>query len=77
MVAAVGRGDLPRAIEIHRRLIPAVDAVMNITQGAIMAKAALKELGVIASAAVRLPLVEATDDQAAAVRSGLEQSGLI
>lgn len=77
MVAAVGRGDLPRAIEIHRRLIPAVDAVMNITQGAIMAKAALKELGVIASAAVRLPLVEATDDQVAAVRSGLEQSGLI
>src|SRR6478736_5245658 len=34
MVAAVGLGDLPRAIEIHRRLIPAVDAVMNITQGA-------------------------------------------
>ena len=68
---------MPRAIELHRRLIPAVDAVMNITQGAIMAKAALKELGVIASAAVRLPLVEATDDQVAAVRSGLEQSGLI
>ena len=55
MVAAVAGGDLPRAIALHRQLIPAVNAVMNITQGAIMAKAALRELGVIASAAVRLP----------------------
>ena len=76
MVAAVAGGDLPRAIALHRQLIPAVNAVMNITQGAIMAKAALRELGVIASAAVRLPLVEATADQVALVRDGLRQSGL-
>jgi 4-hydroxy-tetrahydrodipicolinate synthase len=76
MVAAVARGDLPRAIAIHRRLIPAVNAVMNITQGAIMVKAALKEQGVLASAAVRLPLVEATTDQVALVRDGLRQAGL-
>jgi len=76
MVAAVDGGDLPRAIALHRQLIPAVNAVMNITQGAIMAKAALRELGVIASAAVRLPLVEATADQVAQVRDGLRQAGL-
>jgi 4-hydroxy-tetrahydrodipicolinate synthase len=76
MVAAVAGGDLPRAIALHRQLIPAVNAVMNITQGAIMAKAALRELGVIASPAVRLPLVEATADQVALVRDGLRQSGL-
>jgi 4-hydroxy-tetrahydrodipicolinate synthase len=76
MVAAVAAGDLPRAIAIHRQLIPAVNAVMNITQGAIMVKAALKEQGVLASAAVRLPLVEATTDQVALVRDGLRQSGL-
>ncbi len=76
MVAAVAGGDLPRAIAIHRQLIPAVNAVMNITQGAIMVKAALKEQGVLASAAVRLPLVEATTDQVALVRDGLRQSGL-
>ena len=76
MVAAVDGGDLPRAIALHRQLIPAVNAVMNITQGAIMAKAALRELGVIASPAVRLPLVEATADQVALVRDGLRQSGL-
>jgi 4-hydroxy-tetrahydrodipicolinate synthase len=76
MVAAVAAGDLPRAIALHRQLIPAVNAVMNITQGAIMVKAALKEQGVLASAAVRLPLVEATTDQVALVRDGLRQSGL-
>lgn len=76
MVAAVGRGDLPRAIEIHRQLIPAVTAVMNITQGAIMVKAALHDRGVIASAAVRLPLVPATADLLAQLRVGLSKSGL-
>jgi len=76
MVAAVGQGNLARAIEIHRQLIPAVNAVMHITQGAIMVKAALHDRGVIASATVRLPLVAATTDQLARVRVGLEQSGL-
>src|SRR6476469_6383382 len=77
MVASVDKGDLVRARELHRQLVPVVDAIMNITQGAIMAKAALRELGVIESAAVRLPLVEATPDQAAAVRAGLSASGLM
>ncbi|SES13347.1 dihydrodipicolinate synthase [Pedococcus cremeus] len=77
MVAAVDKGDLARARELHRQVVPAVDAIMNITQGAIMAKAALKEIGVLDSAAVRLPLVEATPEQAAAVRGGLDTSGLM
>jgi 4-hydroxy-tetrahydrodipicolinate synthase len=76
MVAAVGQGNLVRAIEIHRQLIPAVSAVMNITQGAIAVKAALHDRGLIASDAVRLPLIAATSDQLARVREGLEQSGL-
>ena len=71
MIAAVGQGNLARAIEIHRQLIPAVNAVMHITQGAIMVKAALHDRGVIASDAVRLPLVTATNDQLAQVREGL------
>ena len=76
MVAAVAAGNLPRAIEIHRQLIPAVNAIMHITQGAITVKAALHDRGVIASAVVRLPLVSLTNDQLALVREGLEQSGL-
>ena len=76
MVACVDKGDLARAIELHRQVVPAVNALMNVTQGAIMAKAALRELGVIDSAAVRLPLIEATPDQVAIVRAGLSESGL-
>ena len=76
MVAAVAAGNLPRAIEIHRQLIPAVNAIMHTTQGAITVKAALHDRGVIASAVVRLPLVSLTNDQLALVREGLEQSGL-
>ena len=76
MIAAVGQGNLVRAIEIHRKLIPAVNAVMNITQGPITVKAALHDRGVIASDVVRLPLIPATNDQLAYVRTGLQQSGL-
>jgi 4-hydroxy-tetrahydrodipicolinate synthase len=64
-----GRWDDARAI--HRSLHAMVDAVMNITQGAIMAKAALAEQGLIASAVVRLPLVEATDEERERVRTAL------
>ena len=76
MIAAVGEGNLARAIDIHRQLIPVVNAVMRITQGPIMVKAALHDRGVIASSAVRLPLIAATNDQLARVREGIEQSGL-
>jgi 4-hydroxy-tetrahydrodipicolinate synthase len=76
MIGAVGQGNLARAIEIHRQLIPAVNAVMHITQGPITVKAALHDRGLIASGAVRLPLIAATNDQLAQVRTGLQQSGL-
>jgi 4-hydroxy-tetrahydrodipicolinate synthase len=76
MVAAVGQGNLARAIEIHRQLIPVVNAVMNVTQGAIAVKAALHDRGLLSSDAVRLPLVPATSEQLAGVREGLKMSGL-
>ena len=44
---------------------------MNTSQGAIMAKAALKELGVIDSAAVRLPLVESPPEHLEKLRAAL------
>ena len=71
MLAAVDAGDLPTAVGIHRRLIPVVDAIMHTSQGAIMAKAALKELGVIDSAAVRLPLVESPPEHLEKLRAAL------
>ncbi|HET6966829.1 MAG TPA: dihydrodipicolinate synthase family protein, partial [Ornithinibacter sp.] len=71
MVAAVDRGDLAEARRLHVSLIPVVEAVMNTSQGAIMAKAALVELGVIESAAVRLPLVESPPEHLERLRSAL------
>jgi len=41
-----------------------------------MAKAALKELGVIDSAAVRLPLVESPPQHLAILREALSTSGI-
>jgi len=71
MVAAVDRGDLAEARAIHTSLIPVVDVLMTTSQGAIMAKAALVELGVIESAAVRLPLVESPPEHLELLRSAL------
>ena len=71
MLAAVDAGDLESAVGTHRRLVPVVDAIMNTSQGAIMAKAALKELGVLDSAAVRLPLVESPPEHLEKLRAAL------
>jgi len=68
-----GRWDDARAV--HRRLTPLVDAVMNVTQGAIMAKAGLVLQGVIESPTVRLPLVEADDAQTSLLRTALSAVG--
>ncbi|MGL5911121.1 MAG: dihydrodipicolinate synthase family protein, partial [Phycicoccus sp.] len=71
MVRAVDDGDLAEARRLHTLLMPVVDAVMNTSQGAIMAKAALAELGVIGSAAVRLPLLESPPEHLEKLRAAL------
>ncbi len=64
-----GRWDDARAV--HRSLHTIVDAVMHVTQGAIMAKAALAQQGRIAGATVRLPLVPADEGQLEVLRAAL------
>ncbi len=76
MIAAWEAGDTAGARAIHVDLVPVVDAVMNITQGAIMSKAALVELGVLEHLAVRLPLIEATPEQRALLAAGMQASGI-
>ena len=77
MVAAVERSDLPAALELHRRLIPVVRAVMSpASQGAITAKAAVHARGVIAARTVRPPLFEAEDAQVADLQAVLDAAGL-
>ncbi len=77
MVAAVDAGDLGTARQIHQDLVPAVNAVMNITQGAMMSKAALVERGILPHATVRLPLIDVTPQQREMLIAGLGESGLL
>lgn len=76
MIRALDSGDLRRALDVHRRLIPAVRGIMTRTQGAIMAKAAVQHLGVIRHRTVRSPLIPATDEQVALLRADLAEAGL-
>jgi 4-hydroxy-tetrahydrodipicolinate synthase len=72
--AATG-GDRERAREIDARLQPVYEAT-TVTANPIPVKAALEMLGV-APARVRLPLVEADEEQRAAIRAALERHGLL
>ncbi|NLE82123.1 MAG: 4-hydroxy-tetrahydrodipicolinate synthase [Rhodococcus sp.] len=77
MIACVDRGDLPRAREIHRQLIPAVDAIMHTSQGAIQVKAALKMQGIIGSDHLRMPLRQGPAEHIERLKTGLSASGLL
>lgn len=77
MVAAVESGDLETARKIDRSILPALEAIMTRTQGAIMAKAALQLQGKLPSRAVRLPLIAATDDQVDQLRRDLVTADLL
>ena len=73
---AIDAGDLSSAQRIHRELIPILDALMTTSQGAIMAKAALVELGVIEHATVRLPYVESPPEHLDILRKALAVTDL-
>ncbi|HEX6517647.1 MAG TPA: 4-hydroxy-tetrahydrodipicolinate synthase [Nocardioidaceae bacterium] len=77
MVRAVDGGDLAAALDIYRRLVPVVDAVMTRAPGATMAKAAMQLLGVLPNRNVRLPLVPAGDDLVADLRTAMTDAGLL
>ena len=77
LIDAVVAGDLATAQRIDRQLVPAVEAIMMRTQGAIVVKAALKLTGVIEHATVRSPLVEATGEQVDWLTTDLKTAGLI
>lgn len=77
MIAAIDKGDLAEGRRIHQKLIPVMDAIMGVTQGAIMAKAALAIQGLIPSDFCRLPLLPATDEQRTILRDALTKAGLL
>lgn len=73
---AVLGGEGERAREINARLQPVYEAT-TVTSNPIPVKAALEMLGILESARLRLPLVEADEDQRAAIRVALERHGLL
>jgi 4-hydroxy-tetrahydrodipicolinate synthase len=78
MAGAWFHGDHAGALSLYRRLLPAMDAMMKVPNyGATTSKAALQLLGVLDNRRVRSPLVELTDDEVQALRTGLTESGLI
>jgi 4-hydroxy-tetrahydrodipicolinate synthase len=77
MIRAFDAGDIARAQELNRELVPVVRAIMGQTQGAIAAKVAMALLGVIPNSDVRLPLTGATDAQVAVIRAALVDFGLL
>jgi 4-hydroxy-tetrahydrodipicolinate synthase len=76
MVRAVDASNLVEARRINASVLPAVRGIMTRTQGAIMVKAALQLTGVLTQRTVRLPLVEATDDEIVLLRQDLVEAGL-
>jgi 4-hydroxy-tetrahydrodipicolinate synthase len=78
MAEAFWAGDHAEALQIFARLLPAIDAIMGVPNyGATTAKASLQLLGVLDNRNVRGPLVPLDDDEVAALRVGLEASGLL
>lgn len=75
MVQAVKVGDLHTAQDLSAELSPYCDALMGGGQGAVMAKAAVQLLGTITNRTVRSPLVEATDEEFAQLRTQLQSLG--
>lgn len=70
-------GNHKDALKIAQKLQPLTDAVMSGGQGAVIIKAALKELGVIETAVLRAPQANPDEAEIADIRSALSAYGLL
>jgi 4-hydroxy-tetrahydrodipicolinate synthase len=75
MLDLIRTGDIPAARKIHETLAPLFNALF-ITSNPIPVKAALQMVG-RGAGPTRLPLVAATPDEEARVRTALEDAGLL
>ena len=75
MVSAYRSGDVERARELHERAAPAYE-LLKVQTNPIAIKAALNLRGHDVGG-LRLPMVEATEDEAARVRDCLERLGVL
>ncbi len=77
MVQAIDDRDLDTARDLSATLAPIVGAIMGGGQGAVMAKAAVHLQGHIDHLTVRSPLVQASEEEIAAVRDVLIENNLL
>ncbi|MDO5495376.1 MAG: 4-hydroxy-tetrahydrodipicolinate synthase [bacterium] len=70
-----GLVNLAEALAIHNELAELNDSIMGTGQGAVMAKAAMVELGVLEEVHYRLPLVPAPEEWLARMRAAMGALG--
>jgi 4-hydroxy-tetrahydrodipicolinate synthase len=75
LIGAVESGDLVKARAVNESLLPVYTGIFR-TQGVILVKAALRELGLPAGP-VRPPLVDATPEQLEQLRMDLAAGGVV
>ena len=75
MAKAFRAGDVVKAMEINRSMVPVTHGIMGRVGGAIMSKAALDLLGRAGGGAMRLPMVPANDAQRAQLKADLIAGG--
>jgi 4-hydroxy-tetrahydrodipicolinate synthase len=74
MIEAFGDGNVAEALRLHRQLLPIYTGIFR-TQGTILVKAGLRLRGQDVGP-VRLPLVDATEQQIDQLRADLAAAGL-
>jgi 4-hydroxy-tetrahydrodipicolinate synthase len=74
LIEAYEAGDVSTALRLHHELLPLFTGIFR-TQGVILVKAALRLLG-LPGGPVRLPMVDATDEQTAQLRSDAAEAGV-
>ncbi|MDD7465757.1 MAG: 4-hydroxy-tetrahydrodipicolinate synthase [Actinomycetaceae bacterium] len=77
LVELIDAGDIAGAREEFYSQLPMIDAIMGTGQGAVMAKEALKMLGVIPYATLRLPLVGANAAELESLHAALAAAGYL
>ncbi|MDY5589033.1 MAG: 4-hydroxy-tetrahydrodipicolinate synthase [Arcanobacterium sp.] len=77
LVDLMAAGKLAEAREEFYAQVPMIDAIMGAGQGAVMAKEALKMLGVIPEATLRLPLVGASAAELDGLHTALATAGYL
>jgi 4-hydroxy-tetrahydrodipicolinate synthase len=75
MILAYERGDVARALELHRKALPLFTGIFR-APGTILVKAGLRALG-LPGGPVRLPLVDATPDQLDQLRKDAAACGIV